>query len=370
MNIIKNYVRKAIWHRTFTNTDINKYVGYYEASYLSYAMDDVVREGAASGGTVSALLIHMLEHNLIDGALVLDSVVKDGKVRAQFKIAQTREDILNARGSKYTAVYFSQNALPLLKEFDGRLAVVALPCDAGILQNYRRKNPELDAKIKLVIALYCGHNSEPELTDFVVDRIKPSNVQLVDFQYRTGHWRGEMEAHFEDGSVIKKPFSHFSDYRNVYFFAQKKCHHCCDHFGYFCDISAGDIWSPEMKDDPIKRTSLITRTTTGKQMLEHAKEHQAIAIEPVDIHKIVNGQARTLPFHYNVSARSRVAPLFGMKIQDDVLERVTLLERLLALIALGNERFSKTRLGRFVIKNLPRPLLKLYLYAFKGLESI
>ncbi|MGB7341142.1 MAG: Coenzyme F420 hydrogenase/dehydrogenase, beta subunit C-terminal domain [Phototrophicaceae bacterium] len=367
---IKQFIRDKIWHREFSETQINKYVGYYENTYLAHATDQQLRENAASGGAVSALLMYMLEQKLIDGALVLDSVIADGKVRPKFIIAQSVEEIMQAQGSKYSAVYFSQQALPLLQAFDGRLAVVALPCDARILQAYRSKHAEFNEKIKMVIALYCGHNSEPELTDWTIDNLSKSNVQLVDFKYRTGHWRGELEATFDDGSVVKKPFSHFSDYRNVYFFAQKKCHHCCDHFGYFCDISAGDIWSPEMKNNPVKHTSLITRTARGESLVRQAAKDQLIATSSADIKQITNGQARTLPFHYNVSARAQVAPLFGTKIKDITRERVSLLDTILALIAIANERFSNSRFGGWVVKHMPRPILKLYLYLFKGLESI
>lgn len=370
LTTFKQAIRDKIWHREFSKDEINKYVGHYERTYLAYAKDEALRDNAASGGAVSSLLVYMLEHDLIDGALVLDSTIEDGKVRPKFIIAQTRQEIMQAQGSKYSAVYFAQNALPLLRQFDGRLAVVALPCDARILQAYRHKHPAFSQKIQLVIALYCGHNSEPELTDWTIDKLGGSNVRLIDFKYRTGHWRGELEARFDDGSQVKKPFSYFSDYRNVYFFAQKKCHHCCDHFGYFCDISAGDIWSPEMKNDAIKHTSLIVRTDAGARIIQRAAQDNALHVVDADIHQIANGQARTLPFHYNVSARSRVASLFGMKINDITLERVTFLDILLALIALANERFSNSRLGRWVIKRMPRPLLKFYLYVFKGLESI
>lgn len=366
----KQAVRDRIWHREFSEAEINKYIGHYQQTHLAYAKEKTLRDNAASGGAVSSLLIYMLEHDLIDGALVLDTIIKDGKVYNNFIIAQSRQEIMQAQGSKYSAVYFAQNALPLLRQFEGRLAVVALPCDARILHAYRHKNPEFSQKIQLVITLYCGHNSEPELTDWTIDRLGGSNVELVDFKYRTGHWRGELEARFDDGSHIKKPFSYFSDYRNVYFFAQKKCHHCCDHFGYFCDISAGDIWSPEMKNEPIKHTSLIVRTDAGARIIQQAVENDVLSIADTDIHQIANGQARTLPFHYNVSARSRVAPLFGLKINDITLEQVTFLDSLIALIALANECFSNSRFGRWIIKRLPRPVLKLYLYVFKGLESI
>ncbi|MCZ7541262.1 MAG: Coenzyme F420 hydrogenase/dehydrogenase, beta subunit C-terminal domain [Anaerolineae bacterium] len=363
-------IRRAIWHKSFTPDQLRRYVGEFEGCYFTYAADDAVRANAASGGSVSALLIYLLESGQIDGALVCQTVLHDGKPRPEFAIARTREEIMAAQGSKYAAVYFSNDAMPLIKTFDGRLAVVALPCDATILQRARAKNPALDAKIALVITLFCGHNSEPALTDAMVDRLGRGRGPLTDYRWRIGHWRGNLEATFADGTQVVKPFETFSDYRNLYFFAQPKCHHCFDHFGYNCDISAGDIWSPRMKVHPIKHTALIARTPAGGALIAAALRDGTLigSQEPVD--EIANGQARTAPFHYNVTSRARVGRLFGVRIKDRTDARVRLVDYAIAFIALLNERLSRTRIGRAVILRAPRPVIRLYLYLLKGLESL
>jgi len=363
-------IRQAIWHKSFTPDQLRRYVGDYEQCYFTYAADEAVRANAASGGSVSALLITLLESEQIDGALVCQTVLRDGKPRPEFTIARTRDEIMAAQGSKYAAVYFSNDALPLIEAFEGRLAVVALPCDATILQRTRARNPALDAKIALVITLFCGHNSEPALTDAIVDRLDRGRGSLTSYRWRTGHWRGNLEATFADGTQVVKPFETFSDYRNLYFFAQPKCHHCFDHFGYHCDISAGDIWSPRMKANPIKHTALIARTPAGSALIAAALRDGALigSQEPVD--EIANGQARTAPFHYNVTSRARVGRLFGVRIKDRTDARVRPVDYAIAFIALLNERLSRTRIGRAVILRAPRPVIRLYLYLLKGLESL
>jgi coenzyme F420-reducing hydrogenase beta subunit len=363
-------IRRAIWHKSFTPDQLRRYVGEFEGCYFTYAADEAVRANGASGGSVSALLIYLLESGQIDGALVCQTVLREGKPRPEFAIARSRDEIMAAQGSKYAAVYFSNDALPLIEAFDGRLAVVALPCDATILQRTRAKSPDLDRKIALVITLFCGHNSEPALTDAIVDRLGRGRGPLTSYRWRTGHWRGNLEATFADGTPVVRPFEVFSDYRNLYFFAQPKCHHCFDHFGYHCDISAGDIWSPRMKANPIKHTALITRTPAGEALVAAALREGALVggQEPVD--EIANGQARTAPFHYNVTSRARVGRLFGVRIKDRTDARVRLVDYAIAFIALLNERSSRTRIGRAVILRAPRPVIRLYLYLLKGLESL
>jgi coenzyme F420 hydrogenase subunit beta len=367
-------IETRLWNKDFSQDEIDRYLGDYKACYFTYASDNQIREKASSGGSVTGLLLHLLASGEIDGAVVCRSYVQDDAVHVGFTIAQSREDLIAAQGSKYAAVYFAAQALPMIRAFEGKLAVVALPCDAMILHRYRAKHPAVDAKIKCVIALFCGHNSEPELTAHVVDKLRPElrpapNVELVDYVYRRGHWRGELAASYADGTTITKPFAYFSDYRNGYFYAQSKCHHCYDHFGYYCDISAGDIWSPHMRHEPIKHTALVTRSEAGQQLVTAALEAGDLTGELHDVKEVVNGQSRTAPFHYNITARARVARLFGVKIKDRTETKVRWNDYIVALMALANERVSKTRLGRHILRIIPRPVIKAYLYVLKGLES-
>jgi coenzyme F420-reducing hydrogenase beta subunit len=366
---VKRFI-ESIWTKSWSPEEIDKFVGSYKKVYFSYAADERFRARAASGGSVTALLAQLLEQGVIDGALVLGTEVQDNQVTPKFLIAQTEEQLLSAQGSKYSAVHFTQDAFPLIEEFSGRLAVVALPCDAKILHHFRARHPEFDRKIHIVIALLCGHNSEPELTDHIVRKLVPDEHDLERYTYRFGHWRGLLKAELEGQQEVVKPFSFFSDYQNLYFFSQRKCHHCFDHMGYYCDISAGDIWSYRMKQHPIKHTALITRSESGQRAVESALNSGALVGQEEPIEEVMDGQARTLPFHYNVSARTKVGRLFGERIQDHVQERVRWNDYIVAFIALFNERLSRSRWGQRLIMMIPRPLIKLYLYFMKGLESL
>lgn len=364
-------LQEKVWHRKWTDSELDKYIGQHEKSYLTYATDPITRESASSGGSVSALLIHLLETSKVQGALVLRTIIKEGYPEPEFFIATTREEVLAARGSKYSAVYFARDAFPLIKAFEGTLAVVALPCDATILHHQREKTPELAQKVPYIITLFCGHNSEPELAREMVDKLRPKvpNVELVDYVYRFGHWRGKLSATYSDGTHEERPFAYFSDYRNLYFFTQRKCHNCFDHFGYNCDISAGDIWSPQMKKEPIKHTALITRSAIGAQLVEDAIHTGALHAEEIPTETVLNGQARTAPFHYNITARARVSRFLGVKIIRETEKTVRWNDYIVAAMAIINQKFSAKPLGRKILHYTPRPFIKLYLYVLKALES-
>ena len=47
-------------------------------------------------------------------------------------------------------------------------------------------------------------------------------------------------------------------YRNLYYYSLPKCFSCQDQFGLNGDISCGDFWISEMKDNLIKHTAIIS----------------------------------------------------------------------------------------------------------------
>jgi coenzyme F420-reducing hydrogenase beta subunit len=366
---LKKKIQQIIWQKNWTEDQIHKYLGNFQRCYFSYAQDEVLRSNAASGGSITALMQYLMDTDKIDGALVCSTEINGGEVRPVFAIATTREELIRAQGSKYMAVLFASQAIPMIKAFEGRLAVVCLPCDSAILSQFLTRYPQYAEKAKLVITPFCGHNSEPVLTDALIKKLNTGHGNLIGFRHRIGQWRGKLRAEFIDGDEIR-PFSYFSVYQNLYFFAQRKCHYCYDHTGYTSDISAGDIWSARMKANPIKHTCLITRTDRADQIVAGAIQEGYLHAQEESVTEVLDGQARTLPFHYNISARARVSHIFGEKIDPRPGEHVHWHETIAAFIVMFNERFSRSPAGRKLILSIPRPVLKVYLYILKGLESI
>ena len=58
---------------------IQKYIGSFERSWFAYASSETIRESAASGGVITALLAFLLKEGEINGALVCRSVISRWK---------------------------------------------------------------------------------------------------------------------------------------------------------------------------------------------------------------------------------------------------------------------------------------------------
>lgn len=346
-------------------------LGQSSGAYLSYASDSSIRENSASGGSTSALLISALESGEIDGAIVCKTFIEENKVRAHFIIARTRDEILSARGSKYVETKFLGEVLPLLHQNQGRFAVCGLPCDISNLTRWMAKDLSISSKVILKIAFLCGHNSRKELIDGVCEKMcsGTENTNLKDFTFRTGHWRGELSATFDNGKIIRKPFSYFSDYRNLYFFAERKCTACVDHFGYDSDISMGDVWLYSLKDCPIKHTGVLVRTKRAEVLFLAAVARGVLIAEDVPQEMILDGQTRIAPTHYNLSARAKAGRWLGVKLNDRQNIHVSFIKFFSAFLGLANMKLSESTRANLIFK-IPRFLIRGYLLLKKGIESV
>ncbi len=372
-------------------------LGDHLATYVAHAARSEVRERAASGGAVSAVLVALLAAGEVDGALVCVTSVEDGRVRARYRIARTTAEVLAAQGSTYVLGDFLREAMPQIEAFEGRLAVVALPCEITALA----ARPELAGKVALRIALFCGHATEPRLVDALVERLARAAAadpalaaataapRLTAFRFRSGHWRGRLSAQFAaatadapgDASAapatvtVERPFSTYSLYQNLYYCAARKCLSCGDHFGYDADMSAGDLWSSRYKDDPVKHTALLVKTAAGARALDVAQEAGTLEATEVSSAEILDGQRRTAPFHYNVSARAKAGRRLGITVPDrggatGEPVRVRWHEYLAARMVLRGYIRTKTDEAAAAVLDEPRMWHTVRLYVLKGLESL
>jgi coenzyme F420 hydrogenase subunit beta len=357
--------------RDWTEEDVAAYLGSVRKASLSHASDAAFREMAASGGSVTALLWSAIESNVADAALVVATSVTDGKVRGQFVLARTKEELLAAQGSKYVAVNFVRDALPIIRDFDGRLAVVALPCDITMLNRRAALEPDtVGAKIALTVGLFCSHNSRTELVDMVTARIERQHgAPLQRFVFRTGHWRGRMSYELEDGTNGSQSTSNLNDYRNLSLFSERKCLSCNDHFAYDADISAGDVWLYALRERPIKPTILLIRSMRGEAVYEAAVDSGALTAEAVAPRLALDGQARSAPHHHDTAARRSAGRLLGVRIRSD-RRRTRPVAFVDAFITVAGTRLTETARGRRLVALVPRPLIRALLVVRKGIAVL
>lgn len=353
----------------FTKDVENKYLGFVDNAYILYCSDEEVRQGAASGGAVSAILVYLLEKGHIDGAVVTRVKCGEKGIENETFLAKNREEILSAQTSKYTDTSLVRQCRKLLANDNAKVAVVALPCHTSALRRLMQKDARLADQIKYIITLFCGHSCQNYLLDSVLRRKGICPGEVSEFAFRRGHWRGNMQGKLRNGERFSFPFKDFSYYHNLNFFCLNKCLQCHDHTGYESDFSAGDTWLREMKSDSIKHTIVISRNKRSTQIIKQMMEEGVLAGNETDTATVFRAQRRALIYHYNVTARSIVGKKYGIKIKDTVNARVRWNDWLAAHIIIINHKLSNNENVRDKIFKVPRFIIFIYFLFLKFLQN-
>ncbi len=341
-------------------------IGDYLGAWEGHATDVHIRAHAASGGVVSAVLIHLLERGTIDAALVCSSSFEAGRLDHRIHLARTRGEILEARSSKYFDIPVL-NGLASVRESGLRTAVVALPSQLRSLTMRTAKDPDLAALVRFKIALFCGHNSQDQLIREVWRREGVEEAAIQSFYFRQGHWRGRMEILFKDGSRRSLPFQKFSHFQNLHILSLRRCLNCYDHMGFYADLSCGDVWRMEMKREEVKHSLFLARTPVAAACVNDMLENGLLKARPVDRRTVYRSQMRSINYHYTISARARLGRWFGLPVKEQIRTPVRWRDLAAAAIVLANHRVSDHPALLRMFMRLPLWIVAFYLYLFKAL---
>jgi len=240
-------------------------IGSYKHITCANTTDPTIKTVCSDGGIVTSLLIYLLEHRLIDGAIVS---VSEGPFGRKPIVATTKEKIISAAGSRFIGksnieelgnfTTYSQTMFALrdIKNLDMiKIAVVGTPCQIHTIRKMQYLGVMPAHVVKYVIGLFCLENfsfsdeklPEVEKTMGVeIDNIKKINLK-EDFIITT-----------KDNVVKHIPLSELERV------ARPACFACTDYANDFADISVGGIGSPE------GYSTVIIRNESGQKIYSNA----------------------------------------------------------------------------------------------------
>jgi coenzyme F420 hydrogenase subunit beta len=231
------------WSNEKKTTQYNELVGDYITSYAAYSNDEEIRMASASGGFITSFLIYLLENKLIQGALVVKRDTINPLISKPF-IATTAEEIINAKGSKYSPVKFDDILKEIIEGDYKDLAVVGLPCHIEGIAKACQRRKKLNRKIKYKISIVCGQAPSFLAYDYIAKKLDIKTKEILDIQNRGGGWPGFMQIKTKD-KEIKVPYGSKYSMGMVLsspLFTPLACQMCVDGVGFEADISVGDAW--------------------------------------------------------------------------------------------------------------------------------
>jgi coenzyme F420 hydrogenase subunit beta len=246
-----------------------------------HAVDDEIRHKGSSGGVVSALAVHLLETEQVQG--VLHIVPSDESPFDNIaQISRTREDVLHGAGSRYAPAAPLSRLSECLSQ-EGVFAFIGKPCDVGALKSLGRSHSQIDEKFPFLIAFMCAGTPSLHGTKDVVRKMGFNPSEVSKFRYRGNGWPGKARAETSDGRSAEMDYDTSWGYilgRQVQF----RCKICPDGTGEFADISCADAWNTDEKGYPLftensGRSLVLARTDTGLRLIKEAEANKKIFLD-------------------------------------------------------------------------------------------
>jgi len=232
---------------------------------LARAADPAVNEVGQDGGLVSAILIHALENDVIDAALV-SYLEGDGTTwKAVPGVATTREQVLQAAGSRYT---YSANPLAYADAIAGgaeRIALVGMSCQASAPPVMTaRKAGKVARRFVLTIGLLCSKTFD----DAIFPELFEARYGLKREEILKMNIKGVFQVWMRDGSYHEVPL------KEAHAWTREGCKACPDFAAEHADISTGGIgafadW-----------TLTVVRTDRGRELMDAMQASGAIEVKP------------------------------------------------------------------------------------------
>ena len=338
----------------------NHFLGSFISTYLGYSKNESIRFNSSSGGIATALLVFMIKNHYIDGAVV--TRIKKGTYETESFIAKNEEELISAQGSKYSPT----NPVSIIKKVKNmkgkKFAFVGLPCHIHGIRKIQKIEKWAQNRIILTIGLFCSHGSSYIATKTILEKLGRKN-SINNLKYRGNGWPGKMEIGYKDKKEFIPLGVYWKRFYAPYFFTPYRCLTCCDFASELADISLGDAWLEEIKKrDNIGTSVIITRSRLAEKVIKDAEEANKIYLKPIPYSKVIKSQSGILlRKKVGVGSRIKLFKLLHRPTPNYNHNYGFTCEGILgALLVLFNVLVSKTFLGKFLIKNLPKTIINRY----------
>ncbi len=241
-------------------------IGVYGKAASARTTDKKIHEICTDGGVVTSLLVYMLDHSLIDGAIVSKKI---GPFSREAAIVSCRDDVIAAAGSqfsksshleelggRYTTYSPTISAVKSLEKKHLRhTAVVGTPCQIRTIRKMQVLGVVPSHIIKYTLGLFCMENFS--FGTLAKERLeKKLNLRMEEV----------VKLNIKDDLILtlSDGRSQHVSFEEVDRVARPACLVCTDFSNEYADISLGGLGSPD------GYTTTLVRSTGGERIYSEA----------------------------------------------------------------------------------------------------
>jgi len=241
-------------------------IGNFQRITSAQTTNKKVKKICTDGGVVTSLLLYLLDHNLINGAVVSK---KTGRFARKAVIARTTGELIEAAGSTFSGSLHLEELggkyttyTPILstvksleKKYLRDIAVVGTPCQINAIRKMQCLGIIPAHLIKYTIGLFCIENFS--FDDVARERLeKKLDINMEDIVKL--NIKDDFIITLTKGVAIHVPLEEIDEV------ARQACFACQDFSNEYADISVGGLGSPD------GYTTILMRTELGASVYDEA----------------------------------------------------------------------------------------------------
>lgn len=331
-------------------------VGHIDQLWTGHASDPQIRRMGASGGVISAVIIHLLESGRIDGAVLAKQGVPTPE-QASWFIARTREEVLSCAQSVYVPLSMLDAVMAFVP--GERYAMTCLPEQSAALRVLQHGNFERAAQVEYVLGPYTGTALDQRAIRSLLRANKVAgDDSITSLKWRAGEWPGHLEILTASGREIrsKKVYYNFL----IPFFVTQTSLQSMDFANEFADLSVGDAWSPKFESLGQGFSVVASRTAKMTGVIQEMLENGLLTLEPMDVLEASGMHGHMIDFKKRGGyLRNQWRRKLGLAAPDCGLSPVgTGVSRILVEIVISSIFIvCRTPLARRTMEHIPEKIL-------------
>lgn len=267
----------------------NPKAGRYEGAYIGYSR--TFRDSSSSGGISTFVFDKALKRGDVAFIFVVQA---DDAGGFKYKLLKNGEEVNKISKTRYFPVTL-EDFFKTIDAIDGKIAVSGVACFVKAIRLKQYYHPEYRAKIPLVVGIVCGGLKSRYYTDFLASsagingtyrqpeyRVKDVESNALDYSFSAAD-----ESNVTHSVKMKR----LGDMWGTGMFKAKACDFCTDVLTELSDISLGDAWLPEYKQDGRGNSIIITRSPLAEEIIRSGLMSEELVLEEVSITQIAQSQA-------------------------------------------------------------------------------
>ena len=296
--------------------------GPHVAMMTGFATDPDLRHAGASGGALSAILVHLLASGTVD-AVIQIAADADLPIGNATVISTDTASIAASAGSRYVASSPLDGLNKLLAEHKAtgrRFAVVGKPCDAVALRALHETDPRYVAAFPIIVSFFCA--GVPSLTgvEKILTELGTDLDSTASFRFRGNGWPGRATAVAHNG-IVRSMSYHDSWGKILQKYLQHRCKICADGSGMAADIVCADAWESDAAGYPVFAEAdgislIVARTNLGAKLIAKAQSAGRLETAPFDIDTLAVIQPGQRDRRRAIMARLAALRLMGWPVPN------------------------------------------------------